>query len=81
MRLVGRIGQALELSEAKLPTSNVITGAKVFSATKSREREYLGELITDWIRAHPELELVDKIVTQSSDAEFHCLTITIFYRH
>lgn len=53
----------------------------MFSATKSREREYLGELITDWIRAHPELELVDKIVTQSSDAEFHCLTITIFYRH
>jgi hypothetical protein len=23
---------------------------------------------------------VDKIVTQSSDKEFHCLTITLFYR-
>ena len=24
--------------------------------------------------------LVDKVVTQSSDKEFHCLSITIFYR-
>jgi hypothetical protein len=24
--------------------------------------------------------VVDKIVTQSSDKEFHCLTITLFYR-
>ncbi len=24
---------------------------------------------------------VDKIVTQSSDSEFHCLTITLFYKH
>ena len=27
------------------------------------------------------LEIVDKIVTQSSDSEFHCLTITLFYKH
>ena len=44
-------------------------------------RELLGELITDWIRSHPEHEIVDKIVTQSSDSEFHCLTITLFYKH
>ena len=55
-------------------------GLKVFSATKAREREFLGESITDWIRLHPECEVFDKIVTQSSDAEFHCLTITLFYR-
>ena len=55
-------------------------GLKVFSATKARDREKLGELITDWIRTHPEYEMVDKVVTQSSDAEFHCLTITVLYR-
>ena len=56
-----------------------VTGVKVFSATKAKERELLGELITDWIRSHH--EIVDKIVTQSSDSEFHCLTITLFYKH
>ncbi|GEM_PF-156212 len=58
-----------------------VTGVKVFSATKAKERELLGELITDWIRSHPEHEIVDKIVTQSSDSEFHCLTITLFFKH
>lgn len=57
-----------------------ITGAKVFSATRAKEREELGETITRWLRANPQLEIVDKIVTQSSDREFHCLTVTIFYR-
>lgn len=54
-------------------------GIKVFSATKARDREFLGEVITDWIRAHPEYQIIDKVVTQSSDAEFHCLTITLVY--
>jgi hypothetical protein len=57
-----------------------IDGVKVFSATKAREREYLGELITDWLRANPKLEVVDRVVMQSSDNEFHCLSITFFYR-
>ena len=57
-----------------------LTGVKVFSATKARDRENLGESITSWIRGNPTKEIVDKIVTQSSDAEFHCLTITLFYR-
>lgn len=56
-----------------------VTGVKVFSATKARDRDVLGETITDWLRSHPEIEIVDKIVTQSSDSEFHCLTITLFY--
>ncbi|HEX9243516.1 MAG TPA: hypothetical protein VF875_13825 [Anaeromyxobacter sp.] len=56
------------------------TGVKVFSATKAREREELGETITRWIRSNAEIEIVDRIVTQSSDDEFHCLTITLFYR-
>ena len=55
-------------------------GVKLFSATKARDREVLGETITEWIRVHPEYEVFDKIVTQSSDSEFHCLAITLFYR-
>jgi hypothetical protein len=55
-------------------------GLKVFSATKARDREVLGDVITEWIRTHSELELLDKIVTQSSDAEFHCIAITLIYR-
>ena len=58
-----------------------VTGVKVFSATKAKERELLGELITDWIRSHKDYDIVDKIVTQSSDSEFHCLTITLFYKN
>lgn len=55
-------------------------GVKVFSATKAKERESLGDQVTHWIRANPNCEIVDKIVTQSSDSEFHCLTITLFYK-
>lgn len=55
-------------------------GVKVFSATKAKDREILGEQITQWLRRQRNIELVDKIVTQSSDSEFHCITITLFYR-
>lgn len=51
---------------------------KVFSATKFRDRASLGERITDWIGwSRP--QIVDKLVLQSSDSEFHCLSIVIFY--
>jgi hypothetical protein len=56
------------------------TGVKVFSTTLARDRDALSERITAWLREHPDLEVVDKVVTQSSDKEFHCLTITFFYR-
>lgn len=58
----------------------VISGVKVFTATKAKEREELGEQITRWLRANPRMTIVDKSVTQSSDREFHCLTITFFYQ-
>jgi hypothetical protein len=57
----------------------MFTGVKVFSATKARDRDELGENVTRWLRDN-QVQIVDKIVTQSSDHEFHCLTITIFYR-
>lgn len=56
------------------------SGVKVFSTTLAREREVMGESITRWLRENPSHEVVDKIVTQSSDTGFHCLTITLFYR-
>ena len=54
-------------------------GVKVFSATMAQERDQLGEKITQWLSTHPGVEIVDKIVTQSSDEAFHCLAITLFY--
>ncbi len=56
------------------------TGVKVFSTTLARDREMMGETITRWLKDNPQAEIVDKEVTQSSDKEFHCLTITLFYR-
>ncbi len=56
------------------------TGVKVFSATKAREREDLGDSISRWLQANSDLEIVDRVVAQSSDNEFHCLTIVLFYR-
>jgi hypothetical protein len=58
---------------------SAFNGVKIFSATKARERELMGEAITDWLRANPSFDIVDKVVTQSSDSEFHCLAITFFY--
>jgi hypothetical protein len=54
-------------------------GVKVFTATKARDREMLGEAVTRWLADNPRARVVDKIVTQSSDSQFHCLTITLFY--
>lgn len=54
-------------------------GVKVFSATKFAERDRLGDVVTQWLAEHPGLDVVDIRVTQSSDAEFHCLTICVFY--
>jgi hypothetical protein len=57
------------------------TGVKVFSTTLARDRETMGETITKWLQNNPGVEVVDRVVTQSSDKEFHCLTVTLFYRH
>jgi len=55
-------------------------GIKVFATTLARDRQVMGEDITAWIAEHSDIEIVDKVVTQSSDREFHCVTITLFYR-
>jgi hypothetical protein len=57
------------------------TGVRVFSTTLARDRENMGENITKWLKENSSnVEILDKVVTQSSDKEFHCLTITLFYR-
>ena len=58
----------------------VFSGIKVFSTTLARDRENMGENITKWLKENPNVEVVDRVVTQSSDKEFHCLTITLFYK-
>lgn len=52
---------------------------KVFSATKAREREELGQVVTQFLAGPEVKKLVDKEVHQSSDDEFHCVTIVIWY--
>lgn len=56
-----------------------INGVKTFAATRCRERDELGDRVTAWLRERPNLELVEYVVTQSSDRAFHCITITLFY--
>ncbi len=54
-------------------------GVKVFSATMIRDRNNLGDEVTVWLAEHPNYELSEILVTQSSDHAFHCLSITVFY--
>lgn len=58
------------------------TAVRVFSATKARAREALGDTVTQWLRdpAQAGVEVVRHVVTQSSDNEFHMLAVTLFYR-
>ncbi len=58
----------------------MFTGVKVFSATKAKEREELSENVTRWIKSNADLEIVDRVVRQSSDNEFHCYSLMLFYK-
>jgi hypothetical protein len=53
---------------------------KVFSATTANDREALGARVTQWMADHPNYEVVDAVVRQSSDEAYHCISITVFYR-
>ncbi len=54
-------------------------GVRIFSATTSVDRNDLGTRITDWLRANPHVQIVEKQVLQSSDEKFHCVTIVCWY--
>jgi len=52
---------------------------KVFAATMFRDRDQLGERVSAWLAANPTFDVADIVVTQSSDARFHCISISVFY--
>lgn len=55
-------------------------GVKVLSATMFADRDQLGEKVTAWLSNNKHLKIDDIVVTQSSDASFHCIAVTIFYK-
>lgn len=57
----------------------MFSGVKVFSATRARDRQELGASVTRWLKANSDLEVIDQVVVQSSDSEFHCLSMVVFY--
>jgi len=57
----------------------VFNGVKIFSATMFQQRDQLGETVTAWIAANPNKKVTEFVVTQSSDASFHMIAISVFY--
>jgi hypothetical protein len=55
-----------------------LKGVKVFSTTKPSERERLGERVTEWLRANPDVTVVGHVVQLSSDRKYHCMSICLF---
>ena len=61
-------------------TSSFYKRVKVFSATMAAARNNLGDVVTAWIHKNrKKVDIADKLVLQSSDRSFHCLTIVLFY--
>ncbi len=67
------------MTTAAIKPRGKFNGVKVFSATMAQDRDRLGERLTEWMRENPQCEIVDTVVTQSSDEAFHCLVLTVFY--
>lgn len=55
-----------------------VDGVKTFSATKAEDRSNLGDRVTEWLHATG-CRMLEYRVTQSSDSQFHCLTIVVLY--
>lgn len=58
-------------------TQRPISLFKVFSATKARDRETLGERVTAWMEANPGIQVLKTVVSLSSDRDFHCLSFVL----
>jgi len=52
---------------------------KMFSAAQEGRRNAL-EAVTGWLATHPTFRVVDFVISQSSDARVHCISICVFYR-
>ena len=50
---------------------------KVFSATKQRDRDDIGDRVMAWLQANPHLEVRNTVVSLSSDSRFHCLSFVL----
>jgi hypothetical protein len=61
------------------PGSLRLSGVKVFSATVHGERIALGQRVTNWLAARPHIQVIDIVVTQSSDYDHHCVSMSLFY--
>jgi hypothetical protein len=59
-------------------THRPISVVKVFSATKAQDREVLGDRISAWMEANPQLDVTRTCVSLSSDRKFHCLSFVLF---
>jgi len=56
-----------------------VNAVKVFSATRPSDRRVLGEVMTSWLQQHRTIVIADIVVQQSSDRDFHCLSVTFLY--
>lgn len=68
-----------QVSNKVTASDRPFNGVKVFSATMFGDRERLGDTVTAWLESRPEIQVTQMVVTQSSDAAFHCIAITVFY--
>jgi hypothetical protein len=57
----------------------MFNGVKIFSATMMADRQMLGAKCTDWMQNNPHKQVIEIVVTQSSDEAFHCITLTVYY--
>ena len=71
--------RTLAVSSVPLHPNMMFNGVKVFSATLTDEREQLAARVADWLAHNRHLAVVDMVTTQSSDAQYHCVAITVFY--
>lgn len=70
----------MQVQTQQTPVTQKYDGVKIFSATMAKERGALGDLVTEWIANNKKVEITSTVVAQSSDSEFHCTTIVVFYK-
>ncbi len=55
-------------------------GMMVFSASKHTDRERMSADVTAWRQRNASVTITDVRTMQSSDNEFHCVTVIVFYK-
>ena len=59
--------------------ADMFAGVKVFTATKAKERESLGEMVTAWLRENPRARIVEQDRHAKLGRSVSLSTITLFY--